>query len=129
MSKPQILLVEDEPEILTMVTRILGHAGWAVSAAGDAKGGLALLGQQRFDLLVTDKFLPGIDGLSLIREARKLQPEIPTIMITAHTTWQGREEADELRVSAWVSKPFAPSTLLAACRKALGLNAPAASGD
>ena len=73
-----------------------------------------------YDLLITDLKMPGMDGLSVIREARRLFPELPVIIITGYSTEASAIEAINLGVSGYITKPFRLPRILAAAQKALG---------
>ena len=73
-----------------------------------------------YDLLITDLKMPGIDGLTVVREARRLKADIPVIIITGFSTEASAIEAVNLGVSGYLTKPFRVPRVLAAAAKALG---------
>ena len=77
-----ILVVDDEPKIVTLARDYLEHAGFAVLTAGDGRDALATVRQRRPDLVVLDLGLPGLDGLDVTRELRR-DSTIPIVMLTA----------------------------------------------
>ena len=79
---PHILIVDDDASIRKLFRTVLGRDGYRVSVAADAESALNLLEQDSFDLLVTDKNLPGLSGFDLVLRARTIFPDLPAIMIT-----------------------------------------------
>jgi CheY-like chemotaxis protein len=103
-----ILVVEDEPQIAALVRDYLEHAGFAVLAASDGRGGLAVARTRRPDAIVLDLGLPGLDGLDVVRALRR-DTEIPILMLTARG-----DEADRVRAGARGRRlrglPFSPGS-------------------
>src|SRR5204863_6016864 len=79
----RIMIIEDDPDIARMVELNLRNEGFSVSIAQDGESGLAGLARARYDLLVLDLMLPGIDGLSVCREVRTLTDYLPIIIVSA----------------------------------------------
>ncbi|HEY5955246.1 MAG TPA: response regulator transcription factor [Polyangiaceae bacterium] len=114
-----ILVVEDDPSILRGLEMNLQLEGYAVISGRDGKEGLALLEQQRPDLIVLDIMLPKCDGFSVIRSARQSHADTPIIVLSARG-----EEADKLLglslgADDYVTKPFSLPELLARIRTVL----------
>ncbi|MBV1878218.1 MAG: response regulator transcription factor [Pseudomonadales bacterium] len=115
MSKPHLVVVEDEPDILEVLSYNLKHAGYAVSTALDGAIGLDLIKKTLPDLVLLDLMLPGMDGLDICRVIRGAShtQHIPIIMLTAKG-----EESDVvlgLGIGAddYIAKPFSPKELVA----------------
>ena len=83
---PQVLLVEDEPVTRVMIECRLRAAGYSVTSAPSGEAALALLGQLRFALMITDLYLDGLDGMALMAKARGLDPELELIVLTGGAT-------------------------------------------
>src|ERR1700681_1312457 len=84
MSKGAILVVDDESEIREGVELLLTSEGYGVSSAETGEAGLGKLGEQPFDLLLLDVSLPDRNGLDLLREVRRRDPDLPVVLITAY---------------------------------------------
>src|SRR3984885_5798138 len=84
MSKGSILVVDDESEIREGLELLLTMEGYGVSSAETGEAGLALLEDRPFDLLLLDVSLPDRNGLDLLREIRRRDPQLPVILITAY---------------------------------------------
>ncbi len=103
----KVLLVDDEPVVLDICVRLLGReADLIVSPVGSAEEALTLLKDQRFDVLVTDKNLPGMGGVELIAEARRMQPALEAVMITAYASSESVIAAFAAGASDYIVKPF-----------------------
>jgi DNA-binding NtrC family response regulator len=101
----RILIVDDEPKLARILAGALeGVAGCEV--AGDAKSALDLLSLRRFDLVVTDLRMPGIDGMTLLREVRRRASATPVILMTAFARAEDAVEAMKLGAQDYLVKPF-----------------------
>src|SRR5712691_13348518 len=115
---PRVLVVEDEPNIRELVCLHLGLEGYACDGVGDGREALTRAEAQRFDLLVLDVMIPGLDGLSLCRAVRngRTNRDVPILMLTAR-----REESDkviglESGADDYLTKPFGVRELVARAR-------------
>ena len=73
------------------------------------------------DLMISDLNMPGMDGLALIREVKRLRPELPIIIITGYSTEKSAIDAVNLRVAGYLTKPLRDSQVLEAAARALGV--------
>lgn len=115
---PHILIVEDDREIRTMVSRFLQKHGFRVSAADSARAMDKILEAARIDLMVLDLMLPGEDGLSICRRIRA-QSAMPVIILTASGEPTARVVGLEMGADDYVPKPFDPYELLARIKAVL----------
>lgn len=119
-SRPRVLVVDDESAVRDLLSKTLALAEYDVDLAQDGRTALERLRIIPYDLLITDLKMPGIDGLTVIREARRLKADIPVIIITGFSTEASAIEAVNLGVSGYLTKPFRVPRVLAVAAKALG---------
>ena len=120
VGRPRILVVDDEASIRDLLSKTLALAEYDVDLAPDGRTALDRLRIIPYDLLITDLKMPGVDGLTVIREARRLRADIPVIIITGYSTEASAIEAVNLGVSGYLTKPFRVPRVLATAAKALG---------
>jgi DNA-binding response OmpR family regulator len=130
MTRPvAALLIEDDARLGAMVTEYLGQHEVEVTVAPDGERGLAALGRRRFDVVLLDVMLPGIDGFEVCRRLRAT-PEgatVPILMLTARGEEVDRIVGLEIGADDYLAKPFNPRELLARIRAVLRRAAPAAA--
>ncbi|HEX8939151.1 MAG TPA: HD domain-containing phosphohydrolase [Candidatus Limnocylindrales bacterium] len=117
--RPRALCVDDEPAILQIQARLLGRAGWEVSAAPDPVAALALFDARPFDLVVTDIHMPLMDGHAFVQALRGRDAELPIVVVTGHGTLENAIRALREGASGMVVKPFTGSELLSEVRSAM----------
>ena len=88
MAKPLALVIDDEPDICELLSLTLGRMDVDTVVAGDVAGAKAALGEQRFDICLTDMRLPDGDGIELVRHIQSHAPHLPVAVITAHGSMQ-----------------------------------------
>jgi two-component system, OmpR family, copper resistance phosphate regulon response regulator CusR len=115
----RILVIEDEPRILTFLARGLQAEGFAVDGAGDGHTGLKRATHGSFDLVVLDLLLPKLDGLSVLRELQQRRPELPVVIVSARSDLPTKLRGFGLGACDYVSKPFSFDELLARIRAQL----------
>ena len=119
-ARPRILVVDDEASIRDLLSKTLALADYDVDVATDGRSAVERLRMLAYDLLITDLKMPGIDGLGVIREARRLKADLPVIIITGFSTEASAIEAANLGVAGYLTKPFRVPRVLAVAAKALG---------
>ena len=102
----QILIVDDEEAVNTVLGELLGSAGYEVTFATTCSDGLDLLADRRFDLVIADKNLPDQTGMEIVRQARKAEDGPEAIMITAYASLETAIEAMDLGARGYILKPF-----------------------
>ena len=117
-----ILAVDDSPSIRQMVTFTLKNAGYDIISASDGLAGLKEANSHRVDLVLTDQNMPGMDGLTLIRELRQLPAyrATPILMLTTEAGDDMKAQGRAAGASGWMVKPFDPQNLVDVVRKLLG---------
>ena len=128
---PTILVVEDEPAILELITVNLIDAGFAVQGAPDAETARLRLKDELPALILLDWMLPGKSGLALARELRAdaRTKDLPIIMVTARTDEADKVVGLEAWVDDYVTKPFSPRELKARIKSVLRRRAPEAAQE
>jgi excisionase family DNA binding protein len=119
-ARPRVLVVDDEASIRDLLAKTLALAEYDVDLAPDGRSALERLRIIPYDLLITDLKMPGVDGLTVIREARRLKADLPVIIITGYSTEASAIDALNLGVSGYLTKPFRVPMVLAKAAKALG---------
>jgi two-component system, OmpR family, response regulator ResD len=108
---PRVLVVDDDPTVLEVVSRYLDRAGFAVLCADDGHDALAKAERTPPDLVVLDLMLPGLDGLQVCRSLRRRGP-VPVVMLTARGETEDRILGLEVGADDYVTKPFSPRELV-----------------
>lgn len=112
MSK-KILLVEDEADLVLMLEDRLRAEGYQVESAGDGESGLARLREHVYDLVLLDVGLPGMSGLDVCQEVRRMGSAVPVLMLTARSQVVDKVVGLKLGADDYVTKPFEMMELLA----------------
>ncbi|MGO4566049.1 response regulator [Rhizobium sp. 2YAF20] len=116
---PAILIVDDDHEIRTLLSRYLDEQGFRVSTAGDLRSCHDMLNRRPPDLLVLDVMLPDGSGLDLCRDLRSIRPRVPVILLTALKEDIDRILGLEIGADDYLGKPFNPRELAARIRAVL----------
>ncbi|ROR22790.1 two-component system response regulator GlrR [Comamonas sp. BIGb0124] len=124
-SATRLLVVDDDPDMLRLLSMRLNGAGYHVTAVDSAEAALAQLDIERPQLVLSDVRLPGKDGLALFDDIRQRHPSLPVILLTAHGTIPDAVEATSRGVFTYLTKPFDSKELLDKIGQALALSAPA----
>lgn len=107
-----VLLVDDEDVVLDLLSRVFKKVGLQHVAVGTGREAIALLEKQPFGCLISDKNLPDVNGLEVLRTARRLQPFCACIMITGYQTPESILEVLRMGASDYLEKPFPDMKLL-----------------
>jgi len=119
-ARPRVLVVDDEASIRDLLAKTLALAEYDVDVAPDGRSALERMRLYPYDLLIADLKMPGMDGLAVIREAKRYKADLPVIIITGFSTESSAIEAVNLGVAGYLTKPFRVPQVLAAAAKALG---------
>jgi len=123
----RLLVVDDDPDMLRLLSMRLSSAGYQVTAVTSAETALTQLEIEHPQLVLSDVRLPGRDGLQLFDEIRKRHPSLPVILLTAHGTIPDAVEATARGVFTYLTKPYDGRELLDKIAQALALGAPAST--
>jgi len=120
--KPKILLIDDEKSILSSLSPALEDEGFSVKTGKSAEEALALLERESFDCLMLDIWLPGKDGLELLKLVKERWPELAAIMISGHGTIETAVKATKLGAFDFLEKPLNLEKVILTIRHALDLS-------
>ncbi len=121
-ARPRILVVDDEASIRDLLSKTLAMSDYDVDVAADGRTAVDRMRLNNYDLLVTDVRMPGMDGLTVIREARRYKANLPVIVITGFSTEATAIDALNLGVAGYLTKPFQRRQVLSKVARALGLD-------
>lgn len=119
---PDILIVEDEPAILTSLEFILGHAGWTTQSVTDGEAAIKAVQSALPKMVVLDLMLPKINGFEVLKILRNsaATKNLPIMILTAKGQQQDKRTAQELGASSFVTKPYANTDVVAAVQSLIG---------
>jgi DNA-binding response OmpR family regulator len=106
MAQPKILVADDEPAMIKMMVRRLVRQGYEPDQAEDGRAALEYIEKNKYDLFVTDIYMPGVTGLELLRQAKEVDPQTQVIVVTAGATLENAVEALNSGAFAYLMKPF-----------------------
>ena len=129
MTQQQLLMIEDDTRLATMVGEYLRQSGYGFDHAADAANGLDVLQRTPPDLVILDLMLPDLDGLEVCRRIKASNPAIAVLMLTAKGDPMDRIVGLEIGADDYLPKPFEPRELLARIRAVLRRGAEAASSN
>lgn len=115
----RILLVDDEPLILVILSGFLESSAAHLAEANNAEEALSAFNRDQFDVVITDRFMPGMDGLELSRTLKQRVPAPKVILISGMNGRLGTEP--ETGPDAFLSKPFTQEELLRKIKEVLGI--------
>jgi len=118
-SGQRILIVDDEPDVLQVCSRVLTRSGYVVQVAGSAEEARRYIDQGRFDLVILDIHMPDEDGISLLEYVRAEDSTLPAILITGYPEMETVMASVRLSVSEYVCKPFTLQKLVESVATAL----------
>jgi len=124
-ARARLLVVDDDADMLRLLSMRLTAAGYQVTAVASAEAALSQLDIERPQLVLSDVRLPGKDGLTLFDDIRARHPSLPVILLTAHGTIRDAVDATARGVFGYLTKPYDARELLEKIAQALALAAPA----
>ena len=116
---PRILIVDDAPVFLLLLSKLLTGQGYEVAKAKNGEEALQVLQTASFDLLLSDMNMEPVNGIELLRAVRVAYPNMKVIMVTAYETLYTANEAEKSGAFAYITKPFKNTLLFETVQRAL----------
>lgn len=102
----RVLVVDDEELVISVIREVLQMRDLDIAEAGDGESAVERLYDERFDLVIADKNLPGINGLEVLRRAKDRDPTVATLLVTGYSSRESAEEAMVIGIDDYIIKPF-----------------------
>lgn len=118
----RVLVVDDEETVRRMLTRVVTSAGYDVDTAADGHSARELLSEKRYELVISDVSMPGMDGIELLQMVRRHDLDLPVILVTGQPSLQSAMRAIEHGTFRYIAKPFQPAELTQAVRQAVQMH-------
>jgi len=117
----KILIVDDSDSIREVITFTLQNEGYEVIAGINGKDALRFLDGNPIDLIITDLYMPELDGIAFIKHVRSMETykHVPILFLTTESQNQKKMEAKEAGATGWIIKPFVPAKLLDALKRVI----------
>ncbi|MFZ6007074.1 response regulator [Dissulfurispira sp.] len=120
MEKGRILVIDDEEIVQVSCKRTLVPEGYAVDAAASGKEGLELFEKSKYDLVLIDLKMPGMDGIEVLVNIKRQRPEQNVMIMTGYDTVEHIVESISSGAAHYLEKPFTPDTLIERIKEVLG---------
>jgi len=117
--KPNILIVDDEPDICKALEFLLKREGYAVTSANSGEDAIEKLKTDGFDVVITDLKMGRIDGMTVLEKAKEINPDMPVIMMTAFASIESAVEAMKRGAADYIVKPFLNEEIKLTIKKVL----------
>jgi two-component system response regulator GlrR len=124
VNRNRVLLVDDDPDLLKLLSIRLTSAGYHVESTSSAEQALTNIALARPRVVITDLRMPGMDGMALFQHLHHKDPSLPVILLTAHGTIPDAVQATQSGVFAYLTKPYDPKALLQLIERAVALTLP-----
>ncbi|HTY22268.1 MAG TPA: response regulator [Desulfomonilaceae bacterium] len=111
MIKPRLLLVDDEIPFTANLSKLLSRRGYDVSVVNDGKSALRIIEEQKFDVVILDQKMPGMDGITTLREIKKKRPHMEVIILTGYGSGDSALDGLQLGAYDYTMKPIQLSDL------------------
>jgi excisionase family DNA binding protein len=118
---PRVLVVDDEPETRETLSTILGITDFHVETVPDGRSAVAKFRTESYDLVLTDLRMPGMDGIEVAREAKRLLPKTKVVIVTGFPSQSSAIDAVNIGVDGYLTKPFRAIDVLTTSARALNL--------
>jgi len=106
MGRIRILVVDDHPDVRSLVATVLTHMNYRVDTASDGMEAIRMLAGTSYDLVITDLKMPGMDGIAVLKHSREQYPDTDVMMISGYATIESAVEATKLGAYDYLTKPF-----------------------
>jgi DNA-binding response OmpR family regulator len=126
---PRILVIDDQSDVRAMISIVLRINHFDIVEAASGAAGLKEFENSRFDLVIVDIFLQGMNGFDVITVMRECNPDLPVVAISGMTTLDFLSASPELSNVVCLQKPFRPNELVRAVEAAYRLSRPSAAED
>jgi|SRR5271157_4211760 len=111
MRSPKLLLVDDEIPFTTNLLKLLSRRGYEVTAVNDGERALRIVQEQEFDVVILDQKMPGLDGITALKELKKKKPDLEVIILTGHGSYESGISGLQLGAYDYITKPIRLSDL------------------
>ncbi|MBW2684145.1 MAG: sigma-54-dependent Fis family transcriptional regulator, partial [Deltaproteobacteria bacterium] len=118
MNEYSILIVDDEPNYLVVLSELLQDEGFEVFTAPDGEQGIKIVNDVDLDIVITDMQMPGMDGIQFMQQIKEKLSDLPVIVITAYAEVDKAVEAMQAGAFSYLAKPFSNDELIVSLRKA-----------
>lgn len=115
--KGRILVLDDDPVVTLSCKRILGAEGYTIVTTDKGEDAIKKVSNEEFDLLISDVRLPDTNGITVLRESKKAQPNLDVVIITGYPTLEDAKESVKLGAFEFIEKPFTPEFMINVARK------------
>lgn len=119
MSRPKILVLDDEEIVRVSCQKCLTPEGYDVDVAANGVEGLAMTENNRYDVILTDLKMPDMDGMEFLARVKERHPDTKVIMITGYSTVEHAVKAMRMGAYNYIEKPFTPDALIDAVKEAI----------
>lgn len=119
MSRPRILVLDDEEIVRMSCKKCLIPEGYDVDVAANGIEGLAMTENNRYDVILTDLKMPDMDGMEFLAKVKERHPDTKVIMITGYSTVEHAVKAMRMGAYNYIEKPFTPDALIDAVKEAM----------
>jgi len=115
--KGKILVLDDDPVVTLSCKRILGAEGYNIITTDRGEDAIKKVSNEEFDLLISDIRLPDINGITVLRETKIIQPKLDVVIITGYPTLEDAKESVKLGAFEFIEKPFTPEFMMNVAKK------------
>jgi CheY-like chemotaxis protein len=115
--KGNILVLDDDPVVTLSCKRILGAEGYNIITVDRGEDAIKKISSEEFDLLISDIRLPDINGITVLKESKIIQPKLDVVIITGYPTLEDAKESVRLGALEFIEKPFTPEFMVNVARK------------